>query len=165
MEFTKEEVMKALECCSGTTCKTSCPLSPIREVNCGQLLINASLSLIKELTEENEKLNAEIADREMSHINLYGEMQERIKHTKVDTVLKMQDLLKRTIHNYNGYYLAEDIDGDIAQVVAEMLGDSRYCAGFQCDVSKECDPEGCFKCMWNSDCDVCENRCYCEEKE
>lgn len=54
-----------------------------------------AIGLIEELTEKNEKLNAEIADREMSHINLYGEMRERIKQTKADTIHKMQTMIKK----------------------------------------------------------------------
>lgn len=46
-----------------------------------------------------------------------------------------------------------------------LENEDEHCVGFHCDVSEGCDPEGCLKCQWNSDCNVCENRYYCEEEE
>lgn len=61
MELKRDEIIKALENCLtleyGVACK-GCPLSykDERRMDCLELLMKNALSLIKELTEENEKL-------------------------------------------------------------------------------------------------------------
>ena len=75
------------------------------------------------LTEENERL------RELATVK---EVEKEIvrKETRADTVRKMQERLKEKIHKSvyqywneggGGYYLAEDVDGDIDQIAKEML--------------------------------------------
>lgn len=62
MELNREQVIKALECCSSReedTCDY-CPLTEI-SIDCGRILHSISLSLIEELTEENERQRSEIS--------------------------------------------------------------------------------------------------------
>ena len=57
MELNREQIIKALECCSTENC-TDCPyaVDDIFDISCGINKAKDALSLIKELTEENEKL-------------------------------------------------------------------------------------------------------------
>ena len=62
MELNREQIIKALECCTNCTCNhaetdTECPL--VKMSFCKNYLMKQSLSLINELTEENERLRAE----------------------------------------------------------------------------------------------------------
>ena len=54
----REQIIKALECCiTPRDCDCDeCPLDKYGSLNCKWLLMSHSLSLIKELTEENERL-------------------------------------------------------------------------------------------------------------
>ena len=76
MELNREQIIKALECCSADTSDChNCPYSEFQEENCfdnakkdALSLINSQEQMIKELTEENERLRAEgewisVADR------------------------------------------------------------------------------------------------------
>ena len=62
MELNRDEIIKALECCTNAEqCCDDCIL--LEDRNCGVHLLKNALALIKELTEENERLRAELADR------------------------------------------------------------------------------------------------------
>ena len=67
MELKREDIVKALECCLtleyGVACK-GCPLSykDERRMDCLELLMKSALSLIKELTEENERLTGTLEE-------------------------------------------------------------------------------------------------------
>ena len=56
MELNAEQIIKALECCSKGTCM-ACPLKEDYSP-CLNTVAYSALSLIKELTEENERLRA-----------------------------------------------------------------------------------------------------------
>ena len=56
MELNREQIIKALECCSSPSIR-DCQECPYNKINdCFRLVYKNSLSLIKELTEENERL-------------------------------------------------------------------------------------------------------------
>ena len=55
----REKIIKALECCS----KDDCDNCPNTFGNCYSNLAGCSLSLINELTEENEKLREMLEDK------------------------------------------------------------------------------------------------------
>jgi hypothetical protein len=61
MKLNREQIIKALECCTRAGCSMAtnadCPL--INDEGCASTLPHYALSLIKELTEENESLEAE----------------------------------------------------------------------------------------------------------
>lgn len=65
MELDREQIVKALECCTSPDGDSNCSLlCPCGDINlCTQSLMAHALALIKELTEENEKLRAELASR------------------------------------------------------------------------------------------------------
>ena len=61
MELNREQIIKALECCTRQNCN-GCPLcDALGDSNdaCLDIIPPKILSLIKELTEENERLSAE----------------------------------------------------------------------------------------------------------
>ena len=97
MNLNREKIIKALECCSGTTCKVICPLSSVAEINCGQLLINESLAIIKELIEENDKLQGLISEAQQYNeawVEDNGKLRKEMKTLKADTVRKMQEKIR-----------------------------------------------------------------------
>lgn len=54
----RTEVIKALECCTTFIGCYECPYNDIGNHKCKSRLFRNSLALIKELTEENERLRA-----------------------------------------------------------------------------------------------------------
>ena len=98
-ELNREQIIKALECCvtQGVACRT-CPLIyDKRGARCYAYLKQDALSLIKELTEENERLRAD-NDRLIKEA-VFSPM-ERAKNTNIvraNTVRKMSALLNAQI--------------------------------------------------------------------
>ena len=98
MELNREQIIKALECCSGTdddfldvNCN-KCPYK-IGETSCRHLDRDA-LSLIKELTEENERLSGKVAEYEEERKYHFEMSRKRIAEAKADTVRKMHSEIK-----------------------------------------------------------------------
>lgn len=92
MELNREQIIKALECCSSReedTCDY-CPLTEI-SIDCGRILHSISLSLIEELTEENERLRGCV----MSEEEVMDIANEATKQCtliiKADTVREMKE--------------------------------------------------------------------------
>lgn len=129
MELNREQIIKALEYCNTAKRCIDCPY---RESDCETLYPNA-LALIKELTEENERLRA-IPEE------LYKEMSERmVEERKIErklTVRKMQErftfLLKKefdkntpedaSFYFKNGSIMMWGIGNRVfAQIAKEML--------------------------------------------
>ena len=66
MELDREQIVKALECCASND--FICDQCPIDEkikdaCECGKVVARNALALIRELTEENERLRAELSKR------------------------------------------------------------------------------------------------------
>ena len=60
MELNAEKIVKGLACCSSDTADcNNCPYSEFAEGNCFDNAKKDAIALIKELTEENERLRAE----------------------------------------------------------------------------------------------------------
>ena len=62
MQLNREQIIKALECHAGNFSCDECPCDPYDgtgETYCGCIMAKNALSLIKELTEENERSRAE----------------------------------------------------------------------------------------------------------
>lgn len=60
MELNREQIVKALECCSDCNCP-ECPYVPTEDcykgtMGCSEQMMRNALALIRELTEENERL-------------------------------------------------------------------------------------------------------------
>ncbi len=109
MELNREQIIKALECCKfgkdEAKCK-ECNWHPWIKPRCWRLLASNALSLIKELTEENERLRERVKAVEEGAVrsfesqqDLYRKMVEalnrEIHEAKADTVRKMQERLYR----------------------------------------------------------------------
>lgn len=61
MELNREQIIKALECCPNCNC-IICPYSHAANFDCRDEMMKHALTLIKELTEENEDLNKTISN-------------------------------------------------------------------------------------------------------
>ena len=115
----REQIIKALECCSDGRCK-NCPNFKITP--CQIPLMRDALALIKELTEENEGLEASIKILVANNATLETELAETydlLEDAKADTVLKMQERLhEHFVHDcgFNYVYLHT-----IDQIAKEMI--------------------------------------------
>ena len=108
----RDEIIKALECCSGadgtTTCDSCVYYEEGDKVDCTQILTDA-LTLIKSLTATNESLEAAIVA-----------LKEEIGMVRADTIKTFTKRLKRYYEDgerYLGYSIAYNID----QVAKAML--------------------------------------------
>lgn len=138
MELKRDEIIKALEVCTygGDMTKSQVevcsPCPYFHEGNCTDVLKENALSLIKELTEEKERLRAILDEAKI----MVDELKEKTpiafdnetKKAKADTVREMQERLKYTlcINNeentdfFDYAYTLETID----QIAEEMIGGS-----------------------------------------
>jgi hypothetical protein len=129
MELNAEQIIKALEWCSELRLCVDCPMRAEGYFShsgnaCRQALMKNALALIKELTEENERLRDKLerTDRALivmdkAHNKLFTESFK----IKADTVRKMQEALEQRIHSklsYHGWYLKETV---IAEIAKELL--------------------------------------------
>ena len=127
MKLNREQIIKALECCiSGDDC-TLCPLCDERSCPC--VLNENALSLIKELTEENERLKGlRTIDERYKFCNLIGDtlvynktLEDYNKfraNWRADTVRKMLDRI--TEHATNGFPRKVRLDV-VEQIGKEIL--------------------------------------------
>ena len=119
MELNREQIIKALECCKEGQCHNGCPLLDfcnVQDVIAGSSkLCGDALSLIKELTEENERLTLEKTGFEAG-------VKAGIKVIRADTVRKMQELIAE--HATNGYPRKVRLDV-VDQIAKEMLEDTK----------------------------------------
>lgn len=133
MNLNREQIVKALECCiSGDDC-TICPLCD--EQSCPCVLNENALSLIKELTEENERLRAENTDCRLGFgliedaFERLEKINEQIKsETSADTVRKMQEQIKAEIDYFDRRGGSAFINKAIVfffidQIAKEMIGE------------------------------------------
>ena len=125
MELNRDEIIKALRCCiEGVSTDFNCEKCPIfRTPNCMTILYEESLSLIKELTEENERLRADVAKEftcgfAKPHKVLECPIFDEIERTKADTVRKMHSEIKERCIK-GGIYPAF-VASTIAQIANEM---------------------------------------------
>ena len=63
-----EQIIKALECCLVENDCTGCPLHHQYKIDCLKYAGEKALSLIKELTEENERLRADTVRKMLERI-------------------------------------------------------------------------------------------------
>ena len=117
-----EQIVKALENCQNNerenTCAycTKCPAGDADfddDVisDCIDGMLADAISLIKELTEENERLENALVEQSAENVMLIGENKrlieagfdtvdyavDKIRETRADTVRKMQEMLKQVI--------------------------------------------------------------------
>lgn len=84
-ELNANEIMKALECCNKNNFSkcTECPCGKVYQF-CSQELCLEALSLIKELTEENERLTNNIVEQSAENMMLIGENKRLQKALNTD---------------------------------------------------------------------------------
>lgn len=111
MELNREQIIKALEICSDETkdfC-TGCPF--IGNGGCKQSsILKLALSVIKELTEENERLNERLDREACCQYDLCGQivnLRDDVKYIKAETVQKIQ----KRLTSDEFYIIADDNDG------------------------------------------------------
>ena len=113
MELNREQIIMVLECFiqTGEGCYFYKP-GGLREEFTPADIATAALALIRELTEENEKIGIE-------NFNLICEL----SRIKADTVRKMQDRLKNAF-NFGHTILEKSICDIIDQIAKELLEDN-----------------------------------------
>ena len=116
MELKRDDIIKALECCPEQEYCGDCPY----DIECMgmEFLILDALSLIKELTEENERVKLEYAGFEAG-------AKHAVSFVKADTVRKMQERLEEL---YTDKLITDDmtvsigvIKQNIKDIAKEML--------------------------------------------
>lgn len=109
-DMEREQIIKALECCMGKGCK-DCPYR-CGNCTCISTLTDDALALIKELTEESDRLK---------ELGTTKEIEKELvrRQTKADTVRKMQERLKRECLIDSGYEVLQI--GAIDQIAKELL--------------------------------------------
>ena len=134
MEPNREQIIKALECCTLGGCHDcrGCPNGNHLLSVCKRIAMEDALSLIKELTEENERLREQnekcqsVALKQEDTMQIIAQEKQayydELQTIKADTVRKMQERLKAKakahyFDNCNYAVAVEDID----QIAKEML--------------------------------------------
>ena len=119
MKINGEQVIKALECC--TNRDKPCGECILHEDKlCTITMANGALSLIKELTEENERLRGQ-------NIDLAAELKKCLKAgwaVEVHTVRKMQERLIECFNNevdHLSMYTEAQVIFAIDQIAKEMV--------------------------------------------
>lgn len=119
--MTDEQVIKALEQCGNiivSSCK-DCPLHEKYNANCVRELTKDALDLIKRQQAEIERLQ-KIAN---------PKCQQCVEQTRKNSFVEFAEMVKAKIHDSvyrywnhgdGGYYLAEDVDEDIDDLVKEL---------------------------------------------
>ena len=100
MKLNREQIVKVLECCAEGDCD-GCPRYSF--YGCMRANIATALALIRELTEENERLQAKVEQSEITIKDLHLELAESVQ-IKADTLKDIQ--IKFAMHF--GTYRSED---------------------------------------------------------
>lgn len=125
MELNREQIIKALECCH-SSCDADCKQCTYRGkaddeedlgITCINVLIKDTLSLIKELTEENERLLAR--NFELSEKGEKDMIAQLIAEAKSEAIIKMHSLIKERCIK-GGIYPAF-VASTIEKVAKELL--------------------------------------------
>jgi predicted transcriptional regulator len=117
----REQIIKALECCKSpklTKCN-GCPREQ-EDGHCMYRLTADALALIRELTEENERLRAEVSVKK----KLLVRCSELVEHIQADTVRKMQERLKSLCVVDQMAITKEQALWTIDQIAKELLEDN-----------------------------------------
>lgn len=104
----KDLIIKALECCFSDGSCDGCPYT--ERVDCRRELERNALSLIKELTEENERLRGCVMSEEQVRNIANETIQQGIFIIKADTVRKMQERFLKLLEKEHRLYTPEDAD-------------------------------------------------------
>ena len=127
MELNREQIIRALEDCINRPKCIDCPNLTLCSGHGFEYLLVQALELIKQLTEENERLQSCVMSEEQVKTIAETTIKLGIDTIKADTVRKMQERLKArkfTHKNFGELVYVEDMD----QIAKEMLegADERY---------------------------------------
>ena len=128
MELNREQIINGLECLNGN--RVRCDDCSILKVvggsrSCKRLIINDALSLIDELTTENEKLRAVNAslyrETELAHVS----RKEHFTRAQINAIGYMQEKLKARFKGgkcnlYTVYNIQRYIDQIAEQILEEI---------------------------------------------
>lgn len=118
MELNKEQTIKICECCVKNECD-KCPI--FKEADyCIDILAPNIIALIKELTEENERL----AERVLAENHLRNQVEYMLKTVKSDTVREFAERLKKCFDNeieHLAIYTEGQVLFAIDQIAKEMV--------------------------------------------
>ena len=154
MKLNREQIVKALECCTSDTGCSGCPRF-LSLLGCSRQNMADALALIRELTEEKERLERENARYEAENnaeFNKWLKLEEATKRhhaelfqeakiaVRADTVRKMQERLKKApikvglplfglqtkdeIEDYANELILQMRDA-IDQIAKEVLGENK----------------------------------------
>lgn len=93
-KYTDEQIKKALECCSGSTCRTDCPLSSISEIPCDSILNTHALDLINRQEAEYEDLQ-----EQFRHLDIECERLEKANESQEAEIERLRKENKTTERN------------------------------------------------------------------
>ena len=129
-ELNREEIIKALECCHNNSemdCR-DCPYwNKVIDLyyGCVNTLVKDAIALIKELTEENERLNERLGREARCQYDLCGQivnLRDDVKYIKADTVQKMQERLKYSLCCVpQCHFNYAEVEFHIDRIAKEML--------------------------------------------
>ena len=122
MKLNREQIVKALECCSVNEGCADCHYW--ENFKCINFLLRDALALIRELTEENERLQGALKAEER-HNELAMECAKKaLDNAKSDTVRKMQEEAREMcfIVGDEEYVTLHDLD-QIAKELLEEVND------------------------------------------
>ena len=136
MEPNREQIIKALECCTLGGCHDcrGCPNGNHLLSVCKRIAMEDALSLIKELTEENERLREQnekcqsVALKQEDTMQIIAQEKQayydELQTIKADTVRKMQERLKasaRTECSITGHRYSVIAVEDLDRIANDML--------------------------------------------
>ena len=129
--MTDNEIIKGLSCLSGNNVYcASCAYAD--DGRCKERVSADALDLIKQQVAELDKLSGEIDELMIAKDLLFDEAEALIKKSKSEAIKDFAKKAKAKIHDSvyqywnfgeGGYYLAEDVDDDIDNLVKEMVGE------------------------------------------
>lgn len=119
----KEDIKKALKCCSDDGCY-ECPYSDLRICYIGDLsrdalaLVTEQEAEIERLKAENKVLTDDLVNGNLAHMTELGEAYEEIRQAKIE----MLERLKKEVHlDLNGsYYIGVVLIGKINELIEEV---------------------------------------------
>lgn len=99
MELNAGEIKKALKCCGNENGCQGCPRNysdPYDTVDCRERLMRDAVSVIRELTEENGRLRAEVSVKKKL-LDKCVDLEDKVR---ADTVKEMQNRIAQSIGTY-----------------------------------------------------------------
>ena len=123
MELNREQIVKGLEVCVTEKPCRECPLLTLTDDpdKCKRELMKHALALIRELTEEKERLNERLDREAKCQYDLATkivDLRDDVKYIKADTVRKMQERFSQI---FGGSYSTDVILRSIFDKIAKEL--------------------------------------------